>query len=94
MQKRLTPLVTVIPPRMQDHTPEEPLDLKALMHEDFSPKYFDDLVRRYARSAVSGVVPKFLSPEIPEEPLEPGRTTLRTARGTAVFGVFENLAPL
>jgi serine/threonine-protein kinase HipA len=72
--------VTVIPPQMQDHVPEEALDLKALLHEDFSPKYFDDLVRRYARSAVSGVVPKFLSPQIPEEPLEPGRATLRTAR--------------
>ena len=72
--------VTVMPPQMQDHAPEEPLDLKALLHEDFSPKYFDDLVRRYARSAVSGVVPKFLSPEIPEEPLAPGRATLRTAR--------------
>jgi serine/threonine-protein kinase HipA len=72
--------VTVIPPQMQDHAPEEPLDLKALLHEDFSPKYFDDLVRRYARSAVSGVVPKFLSPEIPQESLEAGRATLRTAR--------------
>ena len=45
-----------------------------------SPKYFDDLVRRYARSAVSGVVPKFLSPEGLEEPLETGRTTLRIER--------------
>ena len=72
--------VTVTPPRMQDHAPEESLDLKALLHEDFSPKYFDDLVRRYARSAVSGVVPKFLSPEVPEEPLQAARATLRTAR--------------
>jgi serine/threonine-protein kinase HipA len=72
--------VTVTPPQMQDHAAEEPLDLKALLHEDFSPKYFDDLVRRYARSAVSGVVPKFLSPETSEEPAEPGRATLRTSR--------------
>ena len=72
--------VTVTPPQMQDHAPEESLDLKALLHEDFSPKYFDDLVRRYARSAVSGVVPKFLSPEVPEEPLQAARATLRTAR--------------
>ena len=72
--------VTVTPPQMQDRAPDEPLDLKALLHEDFSPKYFDDLVRRYARSAVSGVVPKFLSPEAPEELLEGGRATLRTAR--------------
>lgn len=72
--------VTVIPPQAQDQVPEEPLDLKALLHEDFSPEYFDHLVRRYARSAVSGVVPKFLSPEIPEEPPEPVRATLRTTR--------------
>lgn len=72
--------VTVTPPQMPDHAPEEPLDLKALLHEDFSPRYFDDLVRRYARSAVSGVMPKFLSPEAPEEPLKAARATLRTAR--------------
>jgi serine/threonine-protein kinase HipA len=72
--------ITVTPPQMQGGAPEEPLDLKALLHEDFSPRYFDALVRRYARSAVSGVVPKFLSPEAPEEPPEAGRTTLRTAR--------------
>jgi serine/threonine-protein kinase HipA len=71
--------VTVTPP-MQDRAPEEPLDLKALLHEDFSSNYFDNLVRRYARSAVSGVVPKFLSPEAPEAPREGGRATLRTAR--------------
>src|SRR5215469_12015468 len=39
--------VTVTPPQLQDRAPEEPLDLQALLHEDFSPKYFDDLVRRY-----------------------------------------------
>jgi serine/threonine-protein kinase HipA len=72
--------VTVIPAQMQNRAPEEPLDVQALLHEDFSPKYFDDLVRRYARSAVSGVVPKFLSPQTPEEPLETGRAILRTAR--------------
>jgi serine/threonine-protein kinase HipA len=72
--------VTVTPPQMQDRAPQEPLDLKALLHEDFSPRYFDDLVRRYARSAVSGVVPKFLSPEVQEEPLKADRATLRTDR--------------
>src|SRR5487761_55018 len=72
--------LTVMPPQAQNHSPEESLDLRALLHEDFSPKYFDDLVRRYARSAVSGVVPKFLSPETPDESLDPGRATLRTAR--------------
>jgi serine/threonine-protein kinase HipA len=72
--------VTVTPPQLQDRAPEESLDLKALLHDDFSPKYFDDLVRRYARGAVSGVVPKFLSPQTPQEPPEAGRAILRTAR--------------
>lgn len=72
--------VSVIPPQALGHAPEEPLDLNALLHQDFSRKYFDDLVRQYARGAVSGVVPKFLSPETPGEPPEPDRTTLRTAR--------------
>lgn len=72
--------VTVTPPQARDHAPEEPLDLRALLHEDFSPKYFDDLMRRYARSAVSGVMPKFLSPEAVAASPEPGRVTLRTAR--------------
>jgi serine/threonine-protein kinase HipA len=72
--------VAVTPPQMHDRDPEEPLDLQALLHEDFSPQFFDDLVRRYARSAVSGVVPKFLSPGASEEPRETGRATLRTTR--------------
>ncbi len=72
--------VTVMPEQAQDRLQEESLDLKALLHEDFDPKYFDDLLRRYARSAVSGVVPKFLSPEATEEPAQLGRATLRTAR--------------
>lgn len=72
--------VTVIPPQAWDPVREEPPDLKALLHQDFDPRQFDDLVRRYARSAVSGVVPKFLSPQAPAEAPEPGRATLRTAR--------------
>src|ERR1700722_18054691 len=72
--------VTVTPPQLQDRAAEESLDPQALLHDDFSPKYFDDLVRRYARSAVSGVVPKFLSPQTPQEPPESARAILRTAR--------------
>jgi serine/threonine-protein kinase HipA len=72
--------VTVTPPQMRESAVDEPLDLKALLHEDFSPNYFDELVRRYARSAVSGVVPKFLSAEPPDEAPPRGRTTLRTSR--------------
>jgi serine/threonine-protein kinase HipA len=71
--------VSVTPPA-QNLAPEESLDVKALLHEDFSPEYFEDLVRRYARSAVSGVVPKFLSPDASEVPQAAGRATLRTSQ--------------
>ena len=39
------------------------LDLAQLLHGDNSPAVFAALVREYARSGVSGVVPKFLTPE-------------------------------
>ncbi len=38
-------------------------DLAGLLHGDNSPAAFAALVREYARSGVSGVVPKFLTPE-------------------------------
>lgn len=72
--------VAVMSPQAGNHPADDSLDVETLLHEDFSPRYFDDLVRRYARSAVSGVVPKFLSPETPEALVEPGRAVLRTAR--------------
>ena len=39
------------------------LELEPLLHGAESPRIFMDLLRRYATSGVSGVVPKFLTPE-------------------------------
>ena len=51
---------------MSAAAPAEPLDLSELLHSDFNAAYFDELVRRYARSSVSGVMAKFLAPEATE----------------------------
>jgi len=41
----------------------------------------DEMVRKYARAAISGAVPKFLAPEIGADGPEPlGKSTLRTSR--------------
>jgi serine/threonine-protein kinase HipA len=43
--------------------PALPFDVSALLQGDNSPQAFIELVRTYAASGVSGVVPKFLTPE-------------------------------
>jgi serine/threonine-protein kinase HipA len=54
-----------------------PFDVASLLRGDNSEEAFVDLVRRYAASGVSGVVPKFLSPD----PLrDHGKGTLATDR--------------
>jgi serine/threonine-protein kinase HipA len=62
----------------------EPLDLKSLLHEDITTDRFAELVRYYARAAISGAVPKFLAPEAPSEATSTqapvGKQTLRTSR--------------
>jgi serine/threonine-protein kinase HipA len=70
--------VSVFPEGAPVPAPSEPLDVSALLHTDFDAAYFDDLVRRYVRSAVSGVVPKFLTSEAPQA--SEGRATLHTAK--------------
>jgi serine/threonine-protein kinase HipA len=70
--------VTVLPEGTSAAAPAEPLDLSELLHSDFNAGYFDELVRRYARSSVSGVMPKFLAPE--ESEAVAGRATLYTSK--------------
>lgn len=70
--------VTIVPEGASSPLPAEPLDFSALLHTDFNAAHFDSLVRRYACSAVSGVVPKFLAPNETHQPH--GRATLRTAK--------------
>jgi serine/threonine-protein kinase HipA len=51
---------------------------------DNTTERFADLVRQYARAAISGAVPKFLSPGVPlngdDEARALGKSTLRTSR--------------
>ncbi|WP_321951321.1 type II toxin-antitoxin system HipA family toxin [Paraburkholderia bannensis] len=58
----------------------EPLDLKSLLHDDMTTAHFAELVRYYARAAISGAVPKFLAPEVPSNHAPVGKQTLRTSR--------------
>jgi serine/threonine-protein kinase HipA len=60
----------------------EPLQIDALLKADNSVEQFSALVRRYARAAISGMVPKFIAPDTalsgPANSL--GKPTLRTSR--------------
>jgi serine/threonine-protein kinase HipA len=60
----------------------EPLDFAALLTGENSSQRFKQLMRRYARAAISGAVPKFVAPgETPPADGEPmGKATLRTSR--------------
>lgn len=54
------------------------LSIDELLTTEHSTEQFGDLVRQYARSAISGVVPKFIAPEGKDE--ASGKATLRTPR--------------
>jgi serine/threonine-protein kinase HipA len=74
--------VTVTPEGVLPGPELQPLHLGALLTGTKTSKYFADLVRTYARAAISGAVPKFIAPEStiidPEFPL--GKSTIRTSR--------------
>ena len=74
--------VTVTPEGILPGPALQPLHLGALLTGTKTSKYFADLVRTYARAAISGAVPKFIAPEStiidPEFPL--GKSTIRTSR--------------
>lgn len=76
--------VAVTPEGVKPGQDVEPLDFKSLMHGQTTSAQFSDLVRRYARAAISGVVPKFIAPEITDDS-EPaasidGKSTLHASR--------------
>ena len=48
-------------------TPLDEFDVGRALHGDNTQAHFADLVRRYARAAISGAVPKFLVPQAPAE---------------------------
>ena len=69
--------VKVAMPGADPTQPPVPFELAGLLRGDNSEAAFMDLVRRYAVSGVSGVVPKFLSPTTFDEH---GKGTLATDR--------------
>lgn len=69
--------VKVAVPGADPTQPPVPFELAGILRGDNSEEAFVDLVRRYAVSGVSGVVPKFLSPNTLEEH---GKVTLATDR--------------
>lgn len=73
--------VTVTPEGVAPGVELEPLHVEQLLAGDNSGEHFAGLVRRYARAAISGVVPKFVAPEEgtgSEAPL--GKPTLCSSR--------------
>jgi len=74
--------VTVTPEGVAPGTELAPLQVEDLLTGQNSTDYFASLVRKYARAAISGAVPKFIAPEISgsasHAPL--GKSTLRTSR--------------
>ncbi|MCC8405443.1 type II toxin-antitoxin system HipA family toxin [Paraburkholderia sp. MMS20-SJTN17] len=76
--------VTVTPEGVAPGTELQALDVQDILHGDNSAEHFAQLVREYARAAISGVVPKFIAPEkqAPDAstPVQLGKPTLRTSR--------------
>lgn len=74
--------VTITPEGMTPDTVLEPMQIDALLTADNTSEHFAHLVRKYARAAISGAVPKFIAPEMEaaakKQPL--GKSTLRTSR--------------
>jgi serine/threonine-protein kinase HipA len=73
--------VTITPEGVAPGADLEPIQIGQLLAADNTAEHFADLVRRYARAAISGAVPKFIAPgnqHISGAPL--GKSTLRTSR--------------
>lgn len=74
--------VTVTPEGANPEQDLAPLDIAQLLQGENSTKHFAELVRRYARASISGMVPKFLAPDPTKDtqsgPM--GKPTLRTRR--------------
>jgi serine/threonine-protein kinase HipA len=75
--------VTVTPEGAEPGGLLEPIKIEELLTGNNTAEHFAGLVRKYARAAISGVVPKFIAPERlarDEEALALGKPTIRTSR--------------
>jgi serine/threonine-protein kinase HipA len=74
--------VTVTPEGVAPGFQLEPLQIDDLLAGEHTADRFAELVHTYARAAISGVVPKFIAPELPsrERDFSVGKPTIRTSR--------------
>ena len=72
--------VKVAAPGADPMQPPTPFELQGILRGDNSEEAFVELVRKHAVSGVSGVVPKFLSPDTPNRLGEHRKGTLATER--------------
>lgn len=73
--------VTVTPEGVAPGVDLEPLQIERLLTSETAPARFATLVRRYARAAISGAVPKFIAPDASSKSGELiGKATFRTSR--------------
>jgi serine/threonine-protein kinase HipA len=76
--------VTVTPEGVAPGTELQALDVQDILHGDNTAGHFSQLVREYARAAISGAVPKFIAPDRQANgeavPMPLGKPTIRTSR--------------
>ena len=73
--------VTVTPEGVAPGADLDPLQIEQLLTTEISPARFATLVRQYARSAISGAVPKFIAPDASAASDQLlGKSTFRTSR--------------
>jgi serine/threonine-protein kinase HipA len=76
--------VTVTPEGVAPGTELQALDVQDILHGDNTAEHFAQLVREYARAAISGAVPKFIAPQdatsSTSTPMPLGKPTIRTSR--------------
>ncbi len=67
---------------VEDEVPGAPpaMNFAELLTAENTAEHFEQLVRRYARAAISGAVPKFLAPGEINEAAPLGKSSLRTSR--------------
>ncbi|NWB97626.1 type II toxin-antitoxin system HipA family toxin [Pseudomonas gingeri] len=70
--------IAVTPEGVTPGLETDPLDIDHLLTAENTSAHFANLVRRYARAAISGVVPKFIAPQAQADDLSLGKPTLRT----------------
>jgi serine/threonine-protein kinase HipA len=70
--------VTVTPEGVAPGVDMAPLEIEQLLKAENTTEHFAGLVRRYARAAVSGVVPKFIAHDVEPTDIALGKPTIRT----------------